>query len=339
MYHSQRKNNSCFLMPVFFVFLSTALGLWSCSGKDHAVGAELLIRIGSSFNEPDALLYIADEQNLFAANGLNIQLMEYTTGLAAANAMLKGEVDLSTASDFVIAGKAMEKQRILDMGTIAEFQNEYVIGRMDKGIHDISELAGKKIGLTRRTSTEFNFGRFLDLHGLNIGQVTTISLSPEKAMNALLSGDVDGVVIWEPYASMVKERLGKTVVEWSSQSGQSKYWNLIGTDTWLTDHPDLARRVLNSLSQAENYLVHHPDKAKAFVQKRLHRDDTYMARVWPQHHFNLSLEQKLITAMKDQAHWMIRNNYTREKAIPDFTNYIYADGLKAVNPKEVSIIY
>jgi NitT/TauT family transport system substrate-binding protein len=98
------------------------------------------------------------------------------------------------------------------------------------------------------------------------------------------------------------------------------------------------KRFLKSLAEAEDYLMHHPDEAKAIVRKRLNYDDSYMARIWPQHRFSLSLDQTLIVAMKDEAQWMINNNLTSEKAIPDFMNNIYLDGLMAVRPGAVSII-
>jgi NitT/TauT family transport system substrate-binding protein len=42
--------------------------------------------------------------------------------------------------------------------------------------------------------------------------------------------------------------------------------------------------------------------------------------------------------MEDEVRWMIKNNLTNEKQVPDFVNYIYADGLKAVKPEAVNII-
>jgi NitT/TauT family transport system substrate-binding protein len=63
-----------------------------------------------------------------------------------------------------------------------------------------------------------------------------------------------------------------------------------------------------------------------------------MASVWPQHQFTLSLDQTLMVAMKDEAQWMINSNLTTEKTIPDFVNYIYVDGLKAVKPEVANII-
>ena len=85
-------------------------------------------------------------------------------------------------------------------------------------------------------------------------------------------------------------------------------------------------------------MIHHPDEAKAIVQERLHASDSYIAKIWPEHRFSLSLDQPLIVAMKDQAQWLIRNNYTTGTAIPDFTTFIYADGLKALKPQAVTII-
>ena len=106
-------------------------------------------------------------------------------------------------------------------------------------------------------------------------------------------------------------------------------------------HTETVRRLLKSLQEAEDYLLRHPDEAKAIVQRlqrRLNYDDSYIASVWPQHQFTLSLDQTLIVAMKDEAQWMINNNLTSEKEIPDFVNYIYIDGLKTVKPEAVNII-
>ena len=42
--------------------------------------------------------------------------------------------------------------------------------------------------------------------------------------------------------------------------------------------------------------------------------------------------------MEDEARWMITNNLTTEKQVPNFLDYIYEDGLKAVKPEAVNII-
>jgi hypothetical protein len=44
-------------------------------------------------------------------------------------------------------------------------------------------------------------------------------------------------------------------------------------------------------------------------------------------------------AMEDEARWMISNNLTPEKSLLDLMNYIYVDGLGAVKPEAVNIIW
>jgi NitT/TauT family transport system substrate-binding protein len=57
-----------------------------------------------------------------------------------------------------------------------------------------------------------------------------------------------------------------------------------------------------------------------------------------QHQFSLFLDQSLITAMKDEAQWMMRNNLTDEKQIPDFMQHLYLKGLKEVKSGAVTVI-
>jgi hypothetical protein len=63
-----------------------------------------------------------------------------------------------------------------------------------------------------------------------------------------------------------------------------------------------------------------------------------MQAVWPDHQFALSLDQSLVLAMEDEGRWMIDNNLTGEKTIPDFRKYIYTRGLEGVKPDSVNII-
>jgi hypothetical protein len=45
----------------------------------------------------------------------------------------------------------------------------------------------------------------------------------------------------------------------------------------------------------------------------------------------------LVTAMEDEARWMIINNLTSERTMPNFRDYIYTKGLKEVKPESVNI--
>lgn len=73
------------------------------------------------------------------------------------------------------------------------------------------------------------------------------------------------------------------------------------------------------------------------VQKRVNLGDAAMKTFWSPTRFNLSLDQCLVSALEDEARWLVKNNLTTEKVTPDFLNNIYVDGIKAVKPNAVNI--
>ncbi len=186
------------------------------------------------------------------------------------NALLDGEVDVATAAEFVFVGNAMKEEKIQTIGSIAKSEFHYLIGRKDRGIEQLSDLKGKRIGLPLQTSAEFYLGRYLQLHGINLDDVTVIDLKPTQVEESLIKGDVDAVLIWDPYAYSIEKSLGGNAVIWPAQSGQMMYWLLIAKRDYITEHPELIDRLLSSFNQAEQFAINNPDKAKKIVQNRLH---------------------------------------------------------------------
>jgi NitT/TauT family transport system substrate-binding protein len=289
--------------------------------------------------EVNALFYIAEAQNFFASNDLQVTLKEdYDSGATATAGMLNGEADIASATEFLIARQILNRQDIIGFGTLARYENTFILWRSDSGIETIRDLQGKKIGLPLQTIAEFYLGRTLDLNDLNIQQVTLVDVKAAHAEKALVDREVEAVVTWEPWVNQINERMGTAVITSALQSNQYAFWNLVSTADWTNEHSRAIAQLLKSLAQAEDYIVNHTDEAKAFIQERMKLDPVYMEAVWPRYQISLSLDQSLILAMEDEARWMIKNNLTNEKQVPNFLESIYLDGLLAVRPDAVNIL-
>jgi NitT/TauT family transport system substrate-binding protein len=300
----------CILVLLLTVFVSCSKGGYS--GKVETV------TIGATPIEGNGLIYIADEQKFFTNNGVRVVFKDYDTGVAAVNGLLKGEVDVALTMEFVVVGKSLLKQDVLDLATIDKSMIFYIIARADRGIKTPADLKGKSIGIPRQTITEFYLGRMLELNGLTMQQVTMVDTKASDPAGTIAGGVVDAVVTWEPHVTQIKQQMGNPVIIWPVQSGQVSYWSVVSVPGRINQHPHLVRQFLKSLVQAEVYIPLHPKEAKAIVKKRLKYDDAYVAAIWPQHEFSLSLDQSLILAMEDEARWMIKNNLTGEKTVPIF---------------------
>ena len=168
--------------------------------------------------------------------------------------------------------------------------------------------------------------------------MTLINVPVSASVDALVSGEVDAVTAWEPYIDEMIDRMDEKVVSWSVQEDQPSYSILMCRGDWAAENPGLISRFLKSLVQAENYMVNSPNEARSFIMKKLGYTEEYIESVWGEYEFSVSLDQSLVTAMEDEARWMISDNLTDKNTVPDFIDYIEEGPLKAIEPDTVNII-
>jgi len=297
------------------------------------------VTIGIPPNEQSTLILVAEDQRFFAKNGVNATVKLYETALAALEGMKVGEVDIAETAEFPIVRQAFNKERISVIASIDKFDHVQLVARKDRGIANVSDLKGKKIGAARGTLTEFYLSRFLTLHGIGLQDVTIVNMAFTQSADALANGSVDAFQVQGKDVPPIRGKLdGSVLAIWPSQSGQTGFEVISGTRDWVAGHPETIKRLLKSLDQAAEYYMSHTAEAMAMVQKRLDYSEAYMATLPPQHQYSLTLDQSLILAMEDEARWMIRNNLTSEKQVPNFLDYVHTDGLEAVKPGAVNII-
>ncbi|HUH79342.1 MAG TPA: hypothetical protein VLY83_05535 [Methanoregula sp.] len=155
--------------------------------------------------------------------------------------------------------------------------------------------------------------------------------------DALPDGDVDAIMYFQPYVSRILGRLGDDAVTWPGQSDQSLYGVVAARNDWIRSHPGEVGRFLQSLEDAREYSIAHPDETEAIARNHLNVSGEYLASVWPDNQLDLPLDQSLPVAMNDEGRWMIINNLTTEKTLPDFRTYISTADLEKIAPESVNI--
>lgn len=325
-------------IAVISALVSVGSGAWPFPnfGSIYS-GASESIKIGNLPLLYSTLIYVSEDQGFFTGNGLNVTIQDYSTGADSIENMENGDADISLSPESAIVTETFKKEKISVIGSIDKYETVFLIGRKDHWIENISDLKGKKIGVPWQ-SMDFYLGRFLTLHDISGQDLAIVRVSPSEAVNAITNGSLDAIILPRDYVDTVKSQLGTNFIIWKAQSGQLGYSVMACRDDWAASHPEQINRLLKSLGQAEQYAIDHPDAAEAIVQKKLNYSDVYIATAWPDHRFSLSLDQSLVTAMEDEGRWMIENNLTSEKKIPDFRDHIYTKGLMEVNPESVNII-
>ncbi len=297
------------------------------------------IAFGTVMLEPSLPLFVADEKGFFTDNGLVVTFRIYDVGANAATGLVNHEVDMaSPVAEYPFINKIFGGTSVKAVASMDKVDYAFVIGRKDRGIQQISDLKGKKIGVVRGTILEFQLGRFLELNGIKPSEVTLVSGSLAQGEAAIKSGEVDAVMTIPPFTVNIQQALGSNASLWPAQNSQPFYSLVLADGAWVNEHPKTLEKFLTAMRQAEEFIAGHPDEAKAILKQKLNFSDTEIARVWEQNRYVLSLDQSLITAMEDQARWIIQNGLTAATSAPDFLDFIHEDPLKKINPDAVNII-
>jgi ABC-type nitrate/sulfonate/bicarbonate transport system substrate-binding protein len=151
-----RKKITVIAIAVIALMAATAFGMWYLTDSRTAfLGPSESIIIGTTPYESTALIYIADDLGYFSANGLNVQFRDYENGLEAVKDMKRGKVNISASAEYPIILAAFNKENISIIASIDKIQSAYLVCRKDRGIENLSDIKGKKIGVPRGTINEF----------------------------------------------------------------------------------------------------------------------------------------------------------------------------------------
>jgi NitT/TauT family transport system substrate-binding protein len=116
-------------------------------------------------------------------------------------------------------------------------------------------------------------------------------------------------------------------------------YNLAGTRDYVVSHPETIKKLLRALVRAERFCTDEPDAARKIVASGLNVSLESLDELWPTYRFNIALNQSLLLALEDETRWAIKNELTARTDVPNYLNYVYLDGLRAVKPESVTVIH
>jgi len=322
------------------IVLAFLIGISLVSGSPEGNSGQKTdtVIIGHSPIEAAADYYVGEEKGFFSSNGINVIRKEYDNGPAVFKALETGEIDLGATSEFPLVTKAFEKADIKVLASTVRMDYMFLVGRKDRGINNGADLTGKSIGVSMGTAAEFYLGMFLELQGISVQNVSLTNINIIQPSSFFSQTEFDAAVFFQPYAQSVIDSLGDNATVWPVQSNQPAFGLLSAKQAWAKGNHELATRILKAFDQSHAYIKAHPEETARLVRNRLKLPEGYLAAVWPNYRFALSLDQSLIMAMEDEARWMIANNLTTETRVPNFLDYIYTDVLKSVKPGAVKIV-
>lgn len=282
----------------------------------------------------------AQARGYFRQQGIVATVLSRSSGKAAMEAVLQGQANVATVADIPVMFAGLNDVPVAVIASIFRTERDHgVVGRRDRGVVDAASLKGKRIGVTLDTSGHFALNALINRQGLAPDEVKMRNYKPEELGPALARGEIDAAAGWEPMLGAMLAEQGGNGVAFNSADIYESLYMVAGLRDYIAAHPATMQRLLRALIDGARFCERQPAAAQALLVSVARHDAELLKAGWPGYHFAVALDQGLLLALEDEARWAMKNELTPRADMPNYLNYLYLDGLRAVAPAAVTVIH
>jgi NitT/TauT family transport system substrate-binding protein len=286
-----------------------------------------------------ALVWVAEHEGYFQHEGLDVDIRALSSAHIALQTMLEdGSLDLVGVAQTPLVFHSFTRSDYAIVATMADSDNNHkLLARTDRGIHTPADLRGKAVGVTKGTSGQFFLDMVLRAYGLDPAEVETVDLAVGALAPALVEGRVAAIATWEPHIAETQRLLGTNAFLFDTRNLVRTKFYVVAAGHFLAQHPSTVQRFLRAMQRAEVFIQEHKHMALDITARRLKITPELAAVVWEDLTFRLTLDQSVLNVLESEARWVINSHFTAQTSVPNYLPFIFADALKAVKPRAVTI--
>jgi len=214
-------------------------------------------------------LFVAQEKDLFAEEGVEVKLIPFRSGLEKDAAMAAGQTqgyfgDMFTS--IILGANQMPIRMVATVFNTTGDQRMFaVLAAPGTGKPSLSDLAQKGIAGSSNTVIEYVTTKLLDneVPGASLTMIETKNILARMPM--LLQGQVAGAVLPEPLVTLVEGK-GATVVADDRGLGITPT-TLLFTRDFIDQNTDIVKSFLRAVVRASSLINQDPEMARPIMIK------------------------------------------------------------------------
>ena len=226
-------------------------------------------------------MFMARQEGLFKKNGLDVELIHIPSSSRGIQAILAGEIGFSFMDG---ANEVQANLKGANLALVAGATNRQVFSLMARPeIKSVSDLKGKKIGITRIGSSTHTSALYaLGQAGLRPSDYQILPLvEVPNIFTALAAGQIDAGVVSPPTNSRARKAGFKELLD-LAKDGPEYVSVAVGTSrSYISENEDIVRRVVRSYAEGVYVFKTNKTAALKMIQNHLKvkevdiQEDTY----------------------------------------------------------------
>lgn len=212
---------------------------------------------------PTIIAETAIRQKLFDKEGIKAELTIYRSGAEGFEAIAAGAADLILNSSSSVAAGQLKGVNVRCVANGANgYYGWYLVVKTDSPIQKISELAGKKVGITSAGSGTDILARWtLAQHKIDF---TRVPLGGGGLVPNLLTGNIDASVLYSPLTyKVIDEKVARMLIDYGAEVPAHSTSAWIASDKIIKERPQVVQKAVNALYGGVAFLVADANRAAA----------------------------------------------------------------------------
>lgn len=215
---------------------------------------------------------IAKAKGFDKDHGIDLQLSTFTTDADVTSAFASNKIVATNAASITVTRllDKYEDQAIVLVEDVSTTADAIIAG---PSVTSVADLKGKKIAYEEGSTSDLLLRYALSTVGLSMDDVTAVPTPAANAGAALLSGDVDAAVTYEPYISgTIAANPDITAIYTAAERPGLISDVLTVQGTWAKENPAAVEGLLAAWNDAIAFLRDNPEEGQAIIAKAVGAD-------------------------------------------------------------------
>ena len=211
---------------------------------------------------------IAEEEELFAKNNVNVEMKWFDGYLESMEALAAGQLDgnCQTLNDTIsFAANAVNGEVVVLVNDNSAGNDKIIVA---EGIDTIEDLKGKKVAIEEGVVDDFLLTLALESKGMKRSDVEIVPLETGAAAAAFAAGQVDAVGAFAPFWLTALKREGSKELISSAEFPGAIPDLLVVTQKLIDEQPDKVQAIVNTWFDVLDFMVQNPERSDEIMAER-----------------------------------------------------------------------
>ncbi len=255
------------LLAIFALLLTACapVATESTAGAAPAESAPTAIRMGTQPWIGYGPWWIAADQGFFEAQGLDVTFIDFVTdsevnAAFAANQMDVANIATHTAMKLFANGVDLQVVLLED----ASYAADAILA--GAGVSDVAGLAGLSVAYEEGATSDLLLQAALNANGMSLADINPVPMPASDAGAALIAGQVDAAVTYEPYISAALAQDPALALIYSGADNPGLISDVLAVNTPFAEaNKEAMRSLMVAWNQAVDYLRANPDEGRTII--------------------------------------------------------------------------